>query len=309
MELYKKYRPKDFDDVIGQDHIVASLSRMVDQKRIPHAMLFCGPPGCGKTTFGRILKRKLKCSDWDFVEQNCSNKTGIDSIREIEQKMSMRPMKGKVRIWLFDECHTWSSSAQDALLKTLEDTPKHVYFILCTTDPQKLKKTIRSRCTEFPVKPLDAKALEKIIRNVCESEKTKISDEVIEKIVQNADGSARNALVLLNKTHTLKTEEEQLDAVNKASVETAAITIARTLFNFNTNWGEMSKVLRETELEDPESIRWMILGYARSILTKATSPNKMTDKAFQIIQVFRDNWYDSKSAGLVASCYEIIVGA
>jgi len=303
-ELYKKHRPKSFSDVIGQEQVTKSLQKMMEAKRLPHTILLCGPKGCGKTTVGRIVRKELNCSNWDFVELNCANKRGVDTIRDIEQKAHIRPMKGKTRVWLLDECHMLTGEASNAFLKILEDTPSHVYFILCTTDPQKLIATIRSRCTIFPIKPLTSTSIEEIIQCVCKKEKIKISKAVSDKIVSLSDDSARNALVFLDKIALLDKEKDQLQAISEASVEEAAIQIARTLFNRNTNWMKMAEVLKATQKEDVEGMRWMILGYAKAILLNG----RKDDRAFQVIQVFRDHWYDCKAAGLVACCYEIIVG-
>jgi DNA polymerase III subunit gamma/tau len=302
LELYKKYRPKDFSDVVGQDAVVKSLERKVETKTVPHSILLVGPKGCGKTTIGRILKRMLKCSKWDFVEQNCANKRGIDSIRDIERNMHLLPMKGDCKIWLFDEAHQWSGDAQDALLKILEDTPRHVYFIICSTDAQKLKATIHSRCTVYAIEPFNSSSLRKLIRRVCKGEKRKITEEVEDKIISNADNSARNALVLLEKVLAFDDEEEQLEQISKATVEVAAISIARALFDPRTKWTDMAKILKDVSLEEPEQIRWMIIGYAKSILLGG---GKMADLAYNTIRIFQDNLFDSKWAGLVANIWEV----
>jgi len=259
---------------------------------------------CGKTSIGRIIRKELKCSKWDFKEVNCANKRGVDTIRHIEHEAHILPMKGKTRIWLMDECHMLTGEASNAFLKILEDTPSHVYFILCTTDPQKLIATIRSRATIYPIKPLISTSINEIIKRVCEKEKIKISKTVSDKIVSLSDDSARDALVFLDKIALLDKEKDQLEAISEASVEAAAIQIARTLVNPRTTWIQMAKVLKETQKEDAEGMRWMILGYAKAILLNG----RKDDRAFQIIQVFRDNWYDCKAAGLVACCYEIING-
>lgn len=305
-EIYKRYRPHTFDQVVGQEHIVKPLFNLIYHDKMPHAILLHGPKGTGKTTLARILRRQLKCSTYDFKEQNCANKRGIDSIREIEQTMSLAPMKGKIKMWIFDEAHQWTGESQDALLKILEDTPKHVYFVLCTTDPHKLKATIRSRCMEFPVKPLDGESLKILIDRVCKAEKKKLSDAIVDKIISNSDGSARNALILLEKVLILDTEEEQLDTISRATTEVAAIEIARTLMRPNTKWLEMARILKATELEDPEGMRRMILGYAKAILINGGGD--MANRAFEVIQEFRDHYFDCGHAGLVASCWQVIMG-
>lgn len=304
-ELYKTYRPKDFEDVIGQEEIVQSLKKKIAQNEVPHTMLFSGSKGVGKTTVGRILRKKLKCSKWDFVEQNCADKRGIDSIRDIERTMNLSPMKGAVKMWLLDEGHMLTSESQDAALKMFEDTPPHVYFIICTTDAQKIKATIRSRCTEYAFRPFGSKDLRTLLDKICKAEKLEITDDVADKIISYADNSARNALVLLNKIKTAETEEEQLAEITKATGEMGGFQIAQTLFNPRAKWPDMVKVLKATEKEEPELMRWIIIGYAKSVLLGG---GNMASLAYKVIQVFRDNWWDCKAAGLVACCYEIMVG-
>ncbi len=303
-ELYKKYRPKTFADVIGQDHVIKPLQKMIAKDELPHAILLTGPKGNGKTTVGRILRRELQCSNWDFVEKNCSSDRGIDLIRDIERKANLAPMQGKTRVWLFDEVHMLTGEASNAFLKILEEPPAHVYFILCTTDPQKLIATIRSRCTEFALKPLGTAPLRKIITQICKSEKIELDEEVIDKLLVQADNSARNALVLLDKIRHVDAKN-QLDTLSEVSIETAAIQIARTLFNPTTRWPDMAKVLKSTELQEVEGMRYLILAYAKTILL---SGGKFADRAYQVIRVFEDNWYDGKAASLCACCYEIITG-
>lgn len=200
-------------------------------------------------------------------------------------------------------CHKLTSDAQTALLKMLEDTPSHVYFMLATTDPRKLLKTIHTRCTEIAVKPLDRKEMLNLLRYVRQEEEVEIGEDVYEKVVELAEGSARKALVLLESVLG-KDEDEALSILKRGSAETEAIALARALFNFKITWPDMKEILEGLEEHEPENIRWMVLGYAKKILL---SGGKLADRAFMVIQVFRDPWYDCKHAGLVASCYEVVV--
>lgn len=305
-ELYKKYRPKSLDDLIGQDAVVGQIKGLFKSDNFPHAVLLNGPKGNGKTSIARILRRKLKCSTWDYSEVNCANYRGIDFIRTIERNAGLSPMKGNTKIWVLDECHMLTSEAANAFLKILEDTPNHVYFVLCTTDPQKVISTIRSRCTSFAVEPFNSSSLQKLIQKVCKLEKAKISEEVEDKIVANSDSSARNALVLLSKVLSLKDEEAQLDSITRSSTETAGITIARALFDPRIKWNEMAAILKKADLEDAEGLRWLILSYAKTILLNGGGIT--SGRAFSVIQIFRDNFYDCKSSGLIACCYEVKSG-
>ena len=311
-ELYKRYRPKTLKGVVGQDGAVASLQKLIDKGTIPHAILFTGPSGCGKTTIGRILKDILKCGDADFQEINCADFKGIEMIRDIRRAANLAPIDGDCRIWLIDEAHKLTNDAQNAFLKILEDTPEHTYFMLATTDPGKLIKTIHTRCTEVKLATMSAAGLERVIRRVIDKEGMKISDDIVAEIVEASDGSARKALVILEQVGSMETEEEQLKGIQASSFnKDEAINLARALFNYNpTPWPEVAKILRNLSDQDVEGIRYMILGYARSCLIGKDEkpPNmKFAQKAFQVIDIFSRNFYDSKQAGLAAACWEVMM--
>jgi DNA polymerase III gamma/tau subunit len=299
MELYKKYRPNALEAVIGNEDTVAAMQNMVQRKRLPHVILFHGPSGCGKTTLARILRRALGCSSMDFVESNSSSFRGIDTIRDVARVVNLSPVAGPCRVWLFDEVHKWTNDAQNAALKILEDTPSHVYFFLCTTDPQKLVKPILTRCCEMPVRGLTGDELTKLVKRTAKREEAKVSEAIIDSIVASADGSARTALVLLDKVLNLKEPEREAAIARHVEDQNEAIDLCRALIK-KSPWKVVAKILRDLKGE-PESTRWAVLGYARSVLL-----NKADHQAYLIIDVFKDNFYDSKAAGLVAACFEVI---
>lgn len=300
MELYKKHRPVKLSRVVGQEETTATLENLLTQGRVPHSLLFTGPSGCGKTTLARILRTELGCVDNDFYEINCADFRGIDMVREIRKAMTYAPAGGDCRVWLIDECHKLSNDAQNALLKMLEDTPAHVYFFLATTDPQKLLKTIKTRCMEMPVRGLEEKELIGLMGTVLRREKKEVPEEVLETIARDSIGSARMALVLLDKVIDLP-EESMLEAARaKASAENEAIELCRLLIK-KASWKEVAAVLRGLK-DEPESVRYAVLGYARSVLLGG---GKGAARAFVVIDSFRENFYDSKAAGLAAACYEV----
>ncbi len=308
-ELYKKYRPKSLSELAGQDEVVKMLTDLGKRKAIPHCLLMTGPSGVGKTTTARILRHRLGCSDHDFCEVNAAKERGIDMVRDISRRMGLAPIGGKSRVWLIDEAASLSSDAQSAFLKMLEDTPSHVYFMLATTHPQKLKPTIRSRSTEIKLKPLNAKDMLRLIVGILELEKVDhISASVLEKLTDVADGSPRKALVLLHSIIGLGNEEEQLAVIERGDSSRDAIEIARALIGTSTRWPTMAKILKGIEglEEQSEGIRRLVLAYCSSVLLGGRGASA---RAADVIEAFRDDFFNTGKAGLILACFEIIEGS
>lgn len=303
-ELYKKHRPKTLDDLIGQDEAVRKLKSMQKNGRFPHTILLSGPSGCGKTTIARIFRKMLNCGKSDFHEINVADDRGVDVIRDIKRRITLSPMDGDVRIWFLDEVHQLTGTAQEAALKELEDTPEWVYFVLSTTDPQKLKKTVLSRCDKITVKLLHAKDMMTLLQRVLKKEKKKVSEDVLDKLIEHAEGSPRQALVVLNSIIDLEDEEEQLQTIQKSDVQHQAIEIARAMLDPRTKWPKMAAILKAVE-EDAESLRYMILSYMEKVLLGG---GKMANRAYQVITIFSEPFYNTKRAGLTAACWEAING-
>jgi len=296
MELYKKHRPKTLKGIIGNASTVAALRNMMERGTLPHTILFHGPSGCGKTTLARILKKELECHDLDFTELNCADTRGIDTTREIKQTMHLSPIGGTCRIWLMDEYHQMTGPAMSDCLKMFEDTPDHVYFFLCTTEPQKIIKTIRNRCCEMPVEYLDESNIKKLLLRVSKREKIKLSQDTAEEIIDASEGSARKCLVLLDKVKNLP-ENARGKAIEAQEDEKEGIDLCRALIK-GDGWITIAKILREIKGE-PESIRWSVMGYCSAILMKKDSA-----RAFYILTCFEKNFYDSKKNGLISACYD-----
>lgn len=301
-EYQRKYRPDDFSQVQGQEATIAYLEGKLKKKQLPHCLLFTGPSGVGKTTIARITACKLDCSIHDLTELNMADFRGIDTVREIRKRMGLSPINGKCRVWILDEIHRLTTDSQNSLLKLLEEPPKHVYFMLATTDPQKLLKTILTRCTEVKLEALSSEAMQALIASVLEQEKQELSEEVIDRIVEVADGSARKALVILEQIADLDSEEEQLAAVQNADCRRQAIELARVLIKPKPLWNEVRAVLSGLETEDVEGLRHLVLGYARKVLLGG---GKLAPRAYLVITSFRDPFYESKAAGLAAACWEV----
>lgn len=305
-ELYKKYRPKNLSNVIGQQAAVSKLEGYIERNSLPHVLLITGPSGCGKTTIGRILKKVLKCGNADFTETNGASFNGVKDARAIEQRMNGAPIDGECRIWLIDECHRITDAAWDVLLKPLEDTPDHVYFFLCTSEPQKVKRTVKTRCSEIAVSNISKKDLGNFVCNICKKEKTKLSKAITNNLLEIADGSARQALVLLDGIIMIKDEDEQMSILESADVRARSETIVKMLLNPKKNTrNELRRLLLDMKgkKEDVEGIRRMILGY---VTTVGLRNPKITPRCLLIYESFCENFYNTGFAGLVFGCYEVL---
>ncbi len=309
-ELYRKYRPAKLSEVVGQSSAVRTLKKFIKHKKVPHVMMFHGPSGCGKTTLARIMASELGASKQDFTEVDCADFRGIDLVRDIKSNIHLSPISGKVKVWLIDEVHKMTQDAQSALLKTLEDTPSHVYFLLCTTDPDKLLATVRTRCTEIRVNMMQEESLEELLIDVLRRENgmrmevdtvKKEWGKIIDAIIEKVEGSARRALVVLNQVLDLDSQRDMLKVINKFDTKNRATVIARELIQPKPQWGLISKLLRATD-HDPETMRRMILGYSSAVLLGG---GRLAPRALLVIDVFKDNFYDCGKPGLIAACYAV----
>ena len=227
--LYRKYRPLTFDSVVGQQHIVSTLEHAITEGRLSHAYLFCGPRGTGKTTMARILAKALLCRNAeaaraegasgcmpdgtceeceliaegnhpDVYELDAASRTGVDNVREeIINSVNFAPVRGKYKIYIIDEVHMLTTAAFNALLKTLEEPPAHVIFVLCTTDPQKILETILSRCQRFDFHRIGNEDIERRLAYVCEQEGFDYDDEALAIVAHHAKGGMRDALSTLEQ--------------------------------------------------------------------------------------------------------------
>ena len=217
--LYRKYRPKTFDDVVGQDVVVKTLKNAIINNKISHAYLFSGPRGCGKTSIAKIFARIANCEnngkgmscnkcvyctqsneqDLDIIEMDAASNNGVEEIREINNKVNLVPSLGKYKIYIIDEVHMLTTGAFNALLKTLEEPPKHAIFILATTDPHKVPVTILSRCQRFDFKKISENDIIKKLLEICDLEKIDIEEEAVAEIARLGDGSLRDSISILDQ--------------------------------------------------------------------------------------------------------------
>jgi DNA polymerase III subunit gamma/tau len=197
--LYRKYRPESFDEVIGQDHIVKAISGALEAGKVAHAYLLCGPRGTGKTTIARIIARDLGTSTNDIYEMDAASNRGIDNIREINDNVRTLPFDSKYKIYILDEVHMFTKEAWNALLKTIEEPPEHVIFILATTEIEKVPETIISRCQSFVFKKPNDTILSNVVTNIAKKEGFKLEEGGAGLIAILADGAFRDALGTLQK--------------------------------------------------------------------------------------------------------------
>jgi DNA polymerase-3 subunit gamma/tau len=305
MELYKKYRPKSLKTMIGNTDIIQSIRNM---ESFPHAILLSGESGTGKTTLGRIIAKMLKSKGLDFVELDTSSFRGIDTIREIRKKMEYKPLNSDARCYLFDECHQLSKDAQNALLKALEEAPDHLYFILCTTNPEMLLGTIRSRCTSFHLSTLDDDEMDKLLVRILKKEKKVLKQEVIDEIIQSAQGRPRKALTILEKVIVLEDEEQQLKCAKEDSLDEGQVKELCYLLLKKSTWKKVSAELKKLKKEQPETIRRAVLGMMSGALLDGWGFKFQNDPGFCMSWFYDKSTYDSGFSGIVFCCYAITQG-
>lgn len=221
--LYRKYRPTKLADVIGEEHITNVLKNHIDTKKISHAYLFTGPRGTGKTSVARIFAHQINDFPYeiednylDIIEIDAASNTGVENIRELREKAIITPNTGKYKVYIIDEVHMLSKSAFNALLKTLEEPPEHVVFIMATTDAHKIPITITSRAQTYQFKLADQDTMLKHLKKIAKQEAIDINDDALKIIVKRGGGSFRDSLSLLDQISTLNNQKITADIINSA---------------------------------------------------------------------------------------------
>lgn len=233
--LYRKYRPSNFDEVVGQTHIIQTLKNAIIQNRIAHAYLFCGPRGTGKTSIAKIFAKTLNCTNSqdapcgvcenckmaangshpDIIEIDAASNNGVDEVRNLIDKVKYAPMQGKYKIYIIDEVHMMTSGAFNALLKTIEEPPAHVIFIFATTEPNKVLPTIISRCQRFDFNKVSVNDIKYRLSVVCKNEGIEIDQDGLTLIAQLADGGMRDALSILDQCVAYCTSHIDVNDIRK----------------------------------------------------------------------------------------------
>lgn len=304
MSLPQKYRPASFDEVAGTKNraTVSALRKLLDSKEPPHAVLLHGPFGSGKTTLARLISGALGVVGDDFRELDSADFRGIDHIREIRRLAHYKPLHGKRRCWLFDEVHRLTSDAMSGLLKGLEDPPDHCYYVLATTDPEKLLPTIRSRCSTHQVHLLADDEMLRLLRRVAAREGADVPVPALRRVVEAARGHARDALQMLE---TVIADPASAEAVAAGISEATAksIDLCRALIQPG-GWKRVRTILADLRNEDPEEVRRAVLGYCASVLLGGEN-----SRAGEVMQHFADPTYDTGFPGLVLAAYAVVAGS
>ena len=311
--LITKYRPNSFEDFIGNSVPVKSLKKVIVSGNIPHAFLISGPSGCGKTTLARIIKKAVECDDTAFVELNGSSERGIDTIRNIVSSLSYAPISGKSKIVFIDEAHQLTKEAQEALLKSTEDPPAHVYWIFCTTEPNSIRTALSRRLFKVNIPPLNNDECLDLLKRVIVGEglnKSNYSKHVVSKMCQMSNGSAGRLLQLFENIYLLESEEEMLAQLTLFEsgdesgnvADSVWLPICRTLLKTNAKpserWKEIGKVLAKLTITDYEPGRRFVMAYLTTVLIRTGLP--IYSKMLAHFAVYNPA---SSKAQFVLACY------
>jgi DNA polymerase III subunit gamma/tau len=319
-DLYHRYRPCKFSEIYGHKSVVKSLSKVALSDNTGNSYLFIGSSGCGKTTAARILAMSLNCPNLskngdpcaecrsclsimagvnpDVQEINAAEARGIDEIRRIKDSMALSSLTAKNKVYILDECHSLTKDAQQSLLKVLEESPKGVYIVLCSTEPKKLLPTVTNRCQKFKFDRLSAQEIKGLVTHVFldslpeewfEKASAGHLDGVLDLVINKAQGSPRAALVYLQQVLQLENIEEcTTEGVAKllddsTEAEALSIELCRALIQ-RKPWNELVALFKAINVP-PEVVRLTVLGYFRSVLLKA------------------NKWHDAKRASEVMECF------
>jgi DNA polymerase III gamma/tau subunit len=300
--LQQKYRPKNLDDLYGNESVIDMMFSFLDRpiEKMPKVFLFTGKPGTGKTTMAYVLKEELQCSN--FFEFNASNERKLEDVRRIIQESKYPALDGGIKIYFFDEVHQLTPAAFEALNKPLEFTEKNTFFILATSEPDKVPAAIKTRATHLHFNSLQPSEILKLLNDVCKKEKIKIDKKHLKTISEKCEGSSRLALKTLDTIMNLEEESSITEILSLISVEDNAnikeLCQALLKAQGDSGWNKVKNIVKNLK-EEPESVRRAVLGYMNAVLL-----NNGGARAALIIECFENNYFDSGKAGLSLSCFK-----
>lgn len=292
-ELHVEYRPDDLDDVIGQDATVKALKKKFKDKTIPHAILFTGGSGCGKTTLARIIGAEVGCSGPGLMEIDAATNTGIDAWREIASQLQYTNIgKSPNKFVIIDECHQLSKSSWNSLLKIIEEPPAHVYFVLCTTELSKVPKTIRTRCQEYALKDVRVDDLRDLLDDVADAEEMDLPKGAVELIARQSDGSPRRALTYLAQANGCTTKDEVADILKTPLDDKEVIEFVKMITGRKPKWKDAQAFLKEAKQLNPESVRITIVNYCNACILNSNSEGDAM-RFLAVMEEFADPIYEA----------------
>ncbi|GAW93634.1 DNA polymerase III subunit gamma/tau [Calderihabitans maritimus] len=297
LALYRQWRPQTFREIVGQEHVTKTLQNALVAKRISHAYLFCGPRGTGKTSTAKVLAKAVNCqertegepcnrcfmckritegSSMDVIEIDAASNRGIDEIRDLREKVKFAPTEGKYKVYIVDEVHMLTTEAFNALLKTLEEPPAHVIFILATTEPHKIPLTILSRCQRFDFHRVSNQLIMDQVSRIVKAYQIEITPEALNLIARAASGGLRDALSILDQCMAFcsnKIEEEDVAELIGSAGESFLFALVDTIIQQRP--GEALKLLDEVlqKGKDPRLLLWDLLEHLRNLLVTKVSQN------------------------------------